>query len=381
MSHDIVIIGAGLAGGALAAALAEQGWDVLLLERRQRPQHKVCGEFLSPEAQGTLRALGLHATVMALGPSPMSHARLISPLGLRLRVELPGAAWGVSRLALDAALALAAERAGARVQMGATATAIESGNTLQLITVRDTQGRPETVLARAIVLACGRNPLPGLRPDVGVARARPTFVGVKCHYSGLDLPPEVRLYLFGGGYAGLAPIEHGRANLCMLVPRAAFSQAGASVPAMIAAAAHANPALGEDLRGGHLLPESMVAVAPVDTGQVGVPWDRFARLGDAAVMIPPLCGDGMAMALRGAEMCAPLAHDYLRGDRTLESWEAALCSAWHHEFDRPVRVGRRLQALLGMPGLGSALLGIGALLRPLPAWLVRATRAPQHPLT
>jgi len=237
------------------------------------------------------------------------------------------------------------------------------------------------VLARAIVLACGRNPLPGLRPDVGVARARPTFVGVKCHYSGLDLPPEVRLYLFGGGYAGLAPIEHGRANLCMLVPRAAFSQAGASVPAMIAAAARANPALGEDLRGGHLLPESMVAVAPVDTGQVGVPWDRFARLGDAAVMIPPLCGDGMAMALRGAEMCAPLAHDFLRGDRTLESWEAALRSAWHHEFDRPVRVGRRLQALLGMPGLGSALLGIGAFLRPLPAWLVRATRAPQHPLT
>ena len=381
MSHDIVIIGAGLAGGALAAALAEQGWDVLLLERRQRPQHKVCGEFLSPEAQGTLRALGLHATVAALDPSPMTHARLISPLGLRVRVELPGVAWGVSRLALDAALALAAERAGARVQMGTTATAIESGNSLQRITVRDAQGRTETVLARAIVLACGRNPLPGLRPDVGVARARPTFVGVKCHYSGLDLPPEVRLYLFGGGYAGLAPIEHGRANLCMLVPRAAFSQAGASVPAMIAAAAHANPALGEDLRGGHLLPESMVAVAPVDTGQVGVPWDRFARLGDAAVMIPPLCGDGMAMALRGAEMCAPLAHDYLRGDRTLESWEAALCSAWHHEFDRPVRVGRRLQTLLGMPGLGSALLGIGALLRPLPAWLVRATRAPQHPLT
>jgi len=191
----------------------------------------------------------------------------------------------------------------------------------------------------------------------------------------------VRLYLFGGGYAGLAPIEHGRANLCMLVPRVAFSRAGASVPAMIAAAARANPALGEDLRGGHLLPESMVAVAPVDTGQAGVPWDRFARLGDAAVMIPPLCGDGMAMALRGAEMCAPLAHDFLRGERTLESWETALRSAWHHEFDRPVRVGRRLQTLLGMPGLGSALLGIGALLRPLPAWLVRATRAPQHPLT
>ena len=380
MSHDIVIIGAGLAGSSLAAALAERGWDVLLLERRQRPQHKVCGEFLSPESQGSLRALGLHATVAALGPSPMTHARLISPLGLGLSVELPGTAWGLSRFALDSALAHAAERAGARVQLGATATAIESGDTLHSITVREAHGQPAIAQARAIVLACGRNPLPGLRPEVGVARSRPTYVGVKCHYSGLALPPEVRLYLFGGGYAGLAPIESGRANLCMLVPRAAFAQAGGSVPTMIAAAVRANPALGEDLGSGRLLPESAVAVAPVDTGQVGIPWDRFARLGDAAVMIPPLCGDGMAMALRGAEMCAPLAHDFLRGDRTLESWEAAYSAAWHHEFDRPVRVGRRLQALLGMPGLGSALLGIGAIVRPLPAWLVRATRAPQHPL-
>jgi flavin-dependent dehydrogenase len=378
--HDIAIIGAGLAGSGLAAALAERGWGVLLLERRQQPQHKVCGEFLSPESQGSLRALELYSTVAALDPSPMTRARLISPLGLRLSIELPGTAWGVSRFALDAALAGAAERAGACVQLGATATAIESRDSLELITVRDAHGQLAMLRARAIVLACGRNPLPGLRPDVGVKRARPTYVGVKCHYGGLALPPEVRLYLFGGGYAGLAPIEDGRANLCMLVPRAAFAQAGSSVPAMIAAAMRANPALGRDLRGGHPLPGSEVAVAPVDTGQAGIPWDRFARLGDAAVMIPPLCGDGMAMALRGAELCAPLAHEFLRGDRTLASWEAAYRSAWHHEFDRPVRVGRRLQALLSIPGLGSALLGIGAVLRPLPAWLVRATRASQHPL-
>jgi flavin-dependent dehydrogenase len=320
VSHDIVIIGAGLAGSSLAAALADRGCDVLLLERRQRPQHKVCGEFLSPEAQGSLRALGLHTTVAALGPSPMTHARLISPLGLRLRVELPGTAWGLSRLTLDAALMQAAERAGARVQLGATATAIATSDGLHCVTVRDAHGQPAIVYARAVVVACGRNPLPGLRPDTGVAHARATYVGVKCHYTGLALPPEVRLYLFGGGYAGLAPIENGRVNLCMLVPRAAFARAGSSVPAMIEAALRANPTLGRALRGGRMLPESAVAVAPVDTGQVPIPWDSFARLGDAAVMIPPLCGDGMAMALRGAELCAPLAHEFLRGDRPLESW-------------------------------------------------------------
>jgi hypothetical protein len=89
----------------------------------------------------------------------------------------------------------------------------------------------------------------------------------------------------------------------------------------------------------------------------------------------------MAMALRGAELCAPLAHEFLSGQRSLASWEAAYRTTWHREFDRPVQVGRRLQTLLGLPGLGTALLGIGSILRPLPNWLVRATRASQHPLT
>jgi flavin-dependent dehydrogenase len=380
MTHDIVIIGAGLAGSSLATVLAGHGWDVLLLERRQLPQHKVCGEFLSPESQASLRAVSLYDTVAALGPRPITHARLISPSGVRVRVELPGTAWGVSRLALDIALAQAAEQAGAQVRLGVTATAVQTSAAQYRITLRSAGGQPALVQARAVVLACGRHPLPGLRPDRAEARARPTYVGVKCHYAGVTLPPEVRLYLFGGGYAGLAPIEGGRTNVCMLVTREAFTRAGSSVAAMIEAAARANPALGCDLTGGRALPESEVAVAPVDTGQSAVPWDRFARIGDAAVMIPPLCGDGMAMALRAAELCAPLANDFLRGDRSLESWGAAYRAAWHHEFDRPVRMGRRLQALLGRPGLGSALLGLGAVLRPLPAWLVRATRGAQGPL-
>jgi len=158
------------------------------------------------------------------------------------------------------------------------------------------------------------------------------------------------------------------------VTQAAFARAG-GVRAMIDLAARLNPALGRDLAGRRALPESEVAVAPVDTGRPAAPWDHFARLGDAAVMIPPLCGDGMAMALRAAEHSARLAHEFLCGERSLASWEANYCAIWQREFDRPIRLGRALQSLLGMPGVGDALLGVGALLPPLSARLVRATRA------
>jgi flavin-dependent dehydrogenase len=372
--HDLVIIGAGVAGSSLAAALASRGWDVVLLERRQFPYHKVCGEFLSPESQASLRALGLYDTVAALEPSPMTHARLFSRRGVQLQVKLPGVAWGVSRFALDAALAGAAARAGAQLREGITATAVQSTHAGYEVAVRDARGEPAIVRSRAIATACGRHPLPGLRPNAAEAHARPTHVGAKCHYEGLVLPPEVRLYLFDGGYAGLCPIEGGRANVALLATQAAFARAG-GVRAMIDLAATLNPALGRDLIGGRALPESEVAVAPVDTGRPAAPWDRFARLGDAAVMIPPLCGDGMAMALRAAERCARLAHEFLCGDRSLASWEASYRATWQREFDRPIRLGRALQSLLSRPVLGDALLGVGALLPPLSARLVRATRA------
>ncbi len=102
--RDVVIVGAGLAGSGLATVLSNLGWDVLLVERRQLPQHKVCGEFLSPESQASLHALGMYNSVAELAPSRMDQAVLVSRLGRSVQVALPGDAWGVSRFTLDAAL-------------------------------------------------------------------------------------------------------------------------------------------------------------------------------------------------------------------------------------------------------------------------------------
>jgi len=378
--HDLVIIGAGLAGSSIAAVLASQGWDVVLLERNKLPQHKVCGEFLSPEAQGSLRAVGLYNTVAALKPAEMTGATLFSRSGIHLRVDLPGAAWGVSRFALDCALVQMAEHRGVDVRMGATATEMRTVGTGHEVVLRDVHGQKSFVRSRAVVMACGRHPLPGLRPVNASPQARQTYVGVKCHYQGLSFLPEVRLYLFDGGYVGLGEIENGLTNVCMLVKQKVFKRAGSSLRGMIEMAADLHPILGQHLKGGSILPESEIAVAPVDTERVPVLWDRCARLGDAAVMIPPLCGDGMAMALSAAEICAPLADDYLRGQRSLESWKEAYCSIWHREFDRPLWIGRGLQSLLGMPIFGDALLGLGVLLPSLSRWMVRATRGSIRPI-
>ncbi len=115
---DVAVIGAGPGGSSAAAALAALGWNVLLVERDRLPRHKVCGEFLSPESQGTLRELGLHADLSALRPIELTEVQLVSRHGRQLVVPLPAPGWGVSRYAMDAGLAAAAQRRGATLWQG-----------------------------------------------------------------------------------------------------------------------------------------------------------------------------------------------------------------------------------------------------------------------
>jgi menaquinone-9 beta-reductase len=381
MHADLIVIGAGLAGSCLAAAVARRGWSVILLERGRGARHKVCGEFLSPEAQSSLQALGLHAAVAALVPVEITSARIISRRGLQLGLDLPGQAWGVSRFALDAALARAAAEAGALVLEGVTATATVQTDAGYRVEARAADGMRFSLSARTAVVACGRNPVSGLRPAVAAAApAGPRYVGLKAHYEGPVLPPEVRLYLFDGGYVGLSPVEGGRANLCLLATEEAFRRGGGRILAMLAAVARWSPALARDLGNAQVLSESMVAVGAVDTEREPVLWHGCARLGDAAAMIPPLCGDGQAMAIRAAELCAPLVDAVLAGRRSLAAWEGAYTTAWHREFDGPLRVGRRLQALLAYPPLDDGLVALGNLLPSLARRVLLATRGPLRPL-
>jgi flavin-dependent dehydrogenase len=371
--RDVIIIGAGVAGSSLAVRLATLGWNVALLEREQFPRHKVCGEFLSPEAQVSLKNLGLYQTVAALSPAVIERARLVSPKGITVGANLPGQGWGISRFALDAALVEAAQQAGVELQTGFTVTAIKPHNHHGFGVAFQSKETPAELQGRAVIAACGRHTRPGLPPP-GKSKPQPAFLGLKCHYQAIAMPPQVELFFFPGGYAGVAPVEDKLTNVCLLTTPAAFAKAGKDILTMIEQVSHWNPALGRRLSGGRPLPGTAMAVAPVDTGRTASPWAGVACVGDTAVMLPPLCGEGMASALRSAELCAALAHDFLQGKLSLEAWEASYRSAWHSTFNRPLRLARFLQVGLNTPLLSDVLLGVGSLLPPLADLLLQATR-------
>ena len=371
--YDVAVIGAGPAGSAAAAAMAQRGWHVALIERSRLPRHKVCGEFLSPESQETLQSLGLRDDLATRDPVPLSGATLSSQRGQTLEMALPSTAWGLSRWAMDEALAHGAARYGATLLTETTVSTVEAEGDDYRLQIRRRTGKAE-LRARTVLMAGGRSSTNALPPAPSGRPRDQLFVGMKSHVTGITMPNRVELFLFDGGYIGINAVESGALNLCLLARYDAFAQGGRTMAGMIDSIARQNADFAARLRGATLLEETTCTVAAVDTHRPAAPWDGMACLGDTASMIPPLCGDGMAMALRSATLCAPLADAFLRGAIDRATWEQRYRHAWHREFDGRLRVGRSLQSLLSRGPLAEGLLGVGRLVPPLADYMVRATR-------
>lgn len=65
--HQVVIVGGGIGGSALAAVLARRGTDVLLLEQTEIFEDRVRGEWIAPWGVVETQTLGLYDTLMAAG--------------------------------------------------------------------------------------------------------------------------------------------------------------------------------------------------------------------------------------------------------------------------------------------------------------------------
>ncbi|HKP75126.1 MAG TPA: FAD-dependent oxidoreductase, partial [Longimicrobiaceae bacterium] len=79
-SREVVVVGAGPAGSATAARLAQAGHDVLLLDRAVFPRRKPCAECVNPAGVQALRRLGAWDAVSAAGHAPL-HGWHIAAVG------------------------------------------------------------------------------------------------------------------------------------------------------------------------------------------------------------------------------------------------------------------------------------------------------------
>lgn len=384
---DAVVIGAGVAGSSAACALADKGWNVVLLDKDRFPRHKACGEFISPESRSTLRALGLDDAVRSLEPAVITEVRVHTERGASLAIPLPGPAWGVSRYALDSRLQQSAQERGASLRtacqvsqvsrVSPVSEAAEAAEAEEGYIVSGSGPGSEHVrlFSRIVIGAWGRRPLSAVKPSRPLPDDR-SYVGLKSHYERADRSPAVDLYFFRGGYVGISPIEGGRLNVAAIIARPAFRRLGASeaIERILERAAGHIPVLKKRLAGAAPVPGTQTATSPVTIRRVPSAWDEMPCVGDAVAVIPPFCGDGMAMALRSAELCATLADRYLRGTGTLAEWRYEYSRRIKQDFASALRWGGLLDRVLAHPFLASWMLRLGSIAPGAARKIVRAVR-------
>ncbi|WP_291795108.1 FAD-dependent monooxygenase [Brevibacterium sp.] len=417
---DVVVVGAGPGGSALAAHLAGAGMDVVLLEKSAFPRDKVCGDALTPRAVKELGLLGV--------PTPADEGwhrnrglRLIGG-GHRVEIDWPGGEfpdYGLTkaRTGLDETLARFAQARGARLHEQTMATEPLTGADGWITGIRtvarDSRGRrtgAEAVVTAPLVVACDGV---SSRTAVSMGREkrddRPMGVAVRTYHSSprhadpyLESWVELRAQTEGGlgggvpgrrtargrtadgrgtsaqapgealpGYGWLFPLGDGTVNVGLGIldtsPQFGTVDYRQVLREWIGAMGH-EWEIDETTQ----LERVRSAALPMGFNRTPHFADGLMLVGDSAGMVSPFNGEGIDYALESARIAADVIVTHQHKPRA--AWRRALAeypAIVRETLGGYVTLGRAFAALIGRPELMGLAIKYGMSVDALMAFAVR----------
>lgn len=362
---DVVVVGAGPAGAASAILLAEQGLDVVVLDRARFPRAKTCGEYLPPEAARVFDRLGVLKAVDAVA-SPLRGMKITAPDGRTLvgtyravGESRPYRQHGmaVPRLLLDSILVERVRALPIELHEDTRVTElVVDGDRVVGVEARAGDEPPVTITARLVVAADGRASVVaqrlGLRSGHRLRR-----MALMSYITGVpDCLEWGEIFVDPPDYAVLNPLADGRVNLSVVVPLADVRPYTARLEQFVAARVKQMPHLARRLDGATRV-EPVRAMGPL-AYRVGSPQQPGVLLvGDAAGFYDPFTGEGVFAALRGAEILAETAGGDLRRSEATLATTAAYDARRVAEFRAKARVTRALQVVIRRRWLANAVTG------------------------
>ena len=336
--QDVLVIGGGLAGLVSASLLAKSGHDVLLVEKKQYPFHRVCGEYVSNEAVDFLKRESLLPLDYDLPEIKSFLFTDTAGNGVKIPLDLGG--FGISRYVLDDFMYRQALSFGVKFRIGTQVvdyTFEEKADEFQLVLSDQSQ-----ISARHVIGAFGkRSRLDKVmkRPFIQI---RSPFIGVKYHIKTDFERDVVALHNFEGGYCGINSIEEEKFNLCYLGSRDHLRKFG-SVEEMEREILWKNPVLKGLFTESEFLFEKPEVINEINFEPKKPVEDHILMAGDSAGLITPLCGNGMAIAIHSGKMAA----EAIINGTSRQETESLYEDAWRKEFQTRLWVGRTVQNLFG----------------------------------
>jgi menaquinone-9 beta-reductase len=362
---NVAIIGGGLAGLVSGIQLAKAGIPCTVFEKKSYPLHRVCGEYVSNEAVPFLKANGLFPE--RYDPPVINRFQLSSVTGKKVTMPLDLGGFGISRFVFDHFLFDLAKSLGVEVLIDTEVHRCEYWE--EKFTIETSK---KIVEADVVIGSYGKRS----KLDVGLNRQfikqRSPYVGVKYHIR-TDHPVDlVALHNFQGGYCGLNNVEDGRTNLCYLTHRDNLRR-HKDLPTMEREVLYKNPLLKNIFSNAEFLFDKPEVINEISFETKSSIEDHILMVGDAAGMITPLCGNGMAMAIHSAKIATEIVSDYCLAKISRQQMESRYANQWQGTFSSRLRRGRAIQNLFGNAWLSNASVALAITVRPVATMLMKQT--------
>ena len=341
---DVLVIGGGPAGSTAAALLAERGYRVTLLEKAHHPRFHI-GESLLPANLPLLEKLGVADEVKAIGMEKWG-AEFVSPwhdhkqafeFSEAMDKSMP-MAYQVRRSEFDEILIRNASRKNARVVEGCQVQDVNflPGKEGALIKARHEDGRVETVHARFVLDASGRDTFLGNHFKAKQRNKKHNSAAIYGHFTGAErnvgkAEGNITIYWFAHGWIWFIPLADGTTSVGAVVwPYYLKTRNRKSLEQFFQETIALCPPLQKQLQQAQL-------TAPVEaTGNFSYVCDRthgsnYLLLGDAYTFIDPVFSSGVMLAMQSAFVGADTVDTCLRHPQQAA---AALI-----KFDHSMRIG------------------------------------------
>jgi flavin-dependent dehydrogenase len=363
--RNIVIIGGGLAGLITSIQLTRAGVPCTLIEKKSYPLHRVCGEYISNEALPFLKRSGLYPEHMILPQINFFQFSSVTGRTFQLPLDLGG--FGISRYAFDYSLYKIAVKEGVRFELNTEVNKITFHDDVFSVQTQSREIRSDLVIG-----AFGKRSKIDIQLNRAFIKKRSPFVGVKYHIRCNHQNNLISLHNFPGGYCGVCNVEDGITNLCYLSHRDNLREHG-DIPQMEKAILFQNPFLKKIFETASFLYPRPEVINEISFETKSPVENHILMAGDAAGMITPLCGNGMAIAIHSGKMISELVTEFSFDRINRIALESQYRRMWHSQFNSRLWVGRQVQKLFGNAAFSNAGVNIARYSMPLAKLIVSKT--------